>query len=157
ALIPPGVAALPCPRIGHTADYDTHVQVVHPWLRHFDEVVVGDHTEWATIAPMSPAPVSTFPKFVGAPDGLLAVPREPRDADVVFTGTVLHPFYPEKAELVRQLVDLDEAAVKIVSGHCWYPTYLTLLGRAKVTCSRMRRPGATPMRGLEALAMGCAL
>jgi hypothetical protein len=156
-LLPPNLQALPCPLIGHTADYDMHVQTLPPWLRLFDELVVSGHTEWADVRRLAGVPVSTFPKCVGVPTEMPVVPRGPRQLDAFLSGSSIHPFYGEKAQLIAQLLAQPELTVRIVDGHLPFPLYATFLGRTKVAFTQVRRPGSMPLRGLESLAMGAAL
>ena len=66
-IIPPNLQELPCPIIGQTGDYDLHIQTLYPWLRLFDELVVTDSTEYADVARLVDAPVTTFCKPVTLP------------------------------------------------------------------------------------------
>ena len=43
-VIPPNLQELPCPSIRQTGDYDLHIQMILPWLRLFDEVLITDAT-----------------------------------------------------------------------------------------------------------------
>ena len=61
-LIPPNLQELPCPVIGHTADFDLHIHVTHPWLQLFDTLIVADMTEYEDVSRLVDAPVATFPK-----------------------------------------------------------------------------------------------
>src|SRR4029453_10822100 len=45
-LIPPNVRMLGCPVLGHSSDFDLHIQTVAPWLELFDELIVLDHADW---------------------------------------------------------------------------------------------------------------
>jgi hypothetical protein len=44
-MVPPNIQELPCPILGHTADFDLHIQMLYPWLRLCDDVLVTDKTE----------------------------------------------------------------------------------------------------------------
>src|SRR5262249_4555063 len=81
-LVPPNLLDLPCPVLGQTADYDLHIQTVHPWLQLFDELVVTDPSEWEDVRRLAAAPVSTFPKSFGLPEGLPPLPKGRRDWDL---------------------------------------------------------------------------
>jgi hypothetical protein len=102
-------------------------------------------------------PVSTFPKCLGVPDELPPLPAGPRELDLLFTGTSLHPYYHEKARAVHQLLESSGARARVINGHLWYQAYLPMLGHAKVSFAHIRRPGDVGTRALEALGMGCAV
>ncbi len=156
-LIPPNLRELPCPTIGQTGDYDLHIQTLYPWLRLFDELVVTDTTEYADVAGLVNAPVTTFCKPVSLPMRLLPEIDIPRDIDLVMTGSLLHSYYPDKAEMMRQMLAADGFEPYFLSGflqdHVYYPT----LARSKISVALTRHLGAIPSRGYEALAMGTVL
>jgi hypothetical protein len=156
-LVPPNLMALPCPVIGQTADYDLHIQAVHPWLQLFDELVVTDPSEWDDVRRLAAVPVSTFPRSFGLPEGLPPVPRGRRDWDLFLSGTVTHAYHPDKARLLHQLLAVPDARLKLVNGFRPADNYLRNLASSRVCVTYVRHPTATPTRGLEALAMGCAL
>ena len=154
-LVPPNLHELPCPTFGQTSDYDLHIQAVAPWLDRFDRVLVLDGTEWNDVRRLTTAPVCTFPKSFGVPDALPPVPAGRRRFDVFVSGTVRHPYNPDKAALADAVLDLRELEVLFVNGFISADDYFRLLGRARLSYVYVRRPGSTPTRGLEALAMGC--
>ena len=156
-LLPPNLRALACPLLAQTSDYDLYIQSVYPRLREFDELVVSDQTEWAGVEGLVAAPVSSFPACLGVPAGLPALAAGERKVDVVFSGASVHPVYPEKARCLRALLDLPDAAVRVVNGYRWYREYVESLGQCKTTFTHIRRPGCVPSRGLEAIGMGCAV
>ena len=156
-VLPPNLQELPCPILGHTADYDIHIQTVYPWLQLFDELVVTDHTEWRDVSRLTPAPVATFPKLFGLGASLPLPPKGPRPADVFISGTAMHPYHPDKARLLHQILDMPEPAVRFVNGFVSPDKYHRLLGQTKVGFTYVRHPGAMPTRGLESLAMGAAI
>lgn len=156
-LIPPNLRELPCPTIGQTGDYDMHIQTVYPWLRLFDELVVTDTTEYADVAGLVDAPVTTFCKPVSLTMRLFPEIDIPRDIDLVLTGSLLHSYYPDKAEMMRQMLAAEGFQPFFLSGflydHIYYPT----LARSKISVALTRHLGAIPSRGYEALAMGTVL
>jgi hypothetical protein len=156
-LLPPNLRALGCPILGQISDYDLHVQVLQSWLSLFDELVISDQEEWFDVQGLAPARVATFPRCVGVPTGLPPAPAGARDADVIFSGTVLHPYNWEKSVHVRQLFGVPGIKFAVVNGHLWYPKYLEALGRAKMSFTHQRRPGCVTTRALEALGMGCGM
>jgi tetratricopeptide (TPR) repeat protein len=157
-VLPPNLQELPCPSFGHTADYDLHIQTVHPWLQLFDELVVTDPTEWADVSRLVSAPVVAFPKAFGLSGrGLPPLPAKPRSTDVFISGTALHPYHPDKAQLLHQVLDAPELDVKFINGFLSSDEYLQLLGQTKVGFTYVRHAGAMPTRGLESLAMGAAI
>jgi len=155
-LIPPDLQQLPCPLIGHTADFDLHIQAVHPWLQLFDEVVVADDTEWQSVSRLVRAPVSSFPKSFGIAERP-APPRRPREVDFLMTGTILHPFEPEKTRLYHLIQSAPDIDARFINGFLEKREYERLLTSTRATMSYVRHPGTMVTRGLEALSMGCCL
>jgi hypothetical protein len=156
-LIPPNIRTLGCPVIGHSSDFDLHIQTVAPWLGLFDELVVLDHVEWRAMNSIVGVPVSVYPKLFGVPSELPDLPEGDREIDVFLSGTVNHPYHPDKDPVVLGVLDLPDVRLKIVEGFEGTESYYRNLGRSKVTCTYIRHPGAMPTRGLEALGMGCAV
>lgn len=156
-LIPPNIQELACPIFAQTADYDLHIQAVHPWLQLFDQVVVTDHTEWQDVHKLVSVPVSTFPKSFCLPKNLPGLSKEPREVDLFLSGTVTHPYHPDKAQLLSQLLEISNLNIKIVNGFDGIETYYKNLSESKVCFTYVRHSGATPTRGLEALGLGCAV
>jgi hypothetical protein len=155
--VPPNIQELPCPIFGQTGDYDLHIQAVYPWLQLFDEVLVTDHSEWRDVRRLVGCPVSTFPKSFAAPDGLPPIPAGTREVDFFLSGTTSHPYHPDKARLLWQILQIPGLKLRMINGFLNYPEYFRELANAKVCCTYCRHLYAMPTRGLEALAMGCAL
>jgi hypothetical protein len=156
-LMPPNLQELPCPVFGQTADYDLHIQMVHPWLKLFDAILVTDPSEWRDATRLVHAPVYTFPKSFGVPNDVSPPRQETRDIDVYLSGTMLHPYHPDKAQLLHQLLKDPSLRIKVINGFKAPAHYYDDLARCKVCITYVRHPTALPTRGLEALAMGCAL
>lgn len=156
-IIPPNLQELPCPIIGHTADYDMHLQTVYPWLRLFDELIVSDTTEFADVVKLVDAPVTTFCKPLALPVYHMSEIEAERDLDLVVTGSLLHSYYPDKAEMVRQLLGTNNLDPLFLSGFLPHFAYYLLLARTKVSIALTRHLGAIPSRGFEALSMGLVL
>lgn len=156
-LIPPNIRRLGCPVIGHSSDFDLHIQTVAPWLELFDEIVVLDHIEWRDMRSLVRVPVSVFPKVFGVPAQLPDLSDGERDIDVFLSGTVSHPYHLDKDAVVLDVLSLADIRVKIVEGFEGTASYYQSLGRAKATCVYIRHPGAMPTRALEALGMGCVV
>jgi|GEM_PF-1135906 len=157
-LLPADLADLECPIFGHTGDYDLHIQAVLPWLRIFDELLVSDQTEWGDVSRLTPAPVSTFPKTFGVSPTLPPAPQGERPLDVFQSGTLLHPYHPDKVPTMLQAFGLPMESKTWATDSFMRPEqYIHILGITKATYTFVRHPGAMPTRGLEALAMGCAV
>lgn len=154
--LPPNLQELPCPILGQTADYDLHLQTVHPWLQLFDELVVTDPTEWQDVSRLVDAPVSTFPKTFGIPENLPRLERHSRPLDLFLSGSLLHPYHPDKARLFHQLLHAPGITSKLINGFTAVDEYSRLLNDSKACFTYVRHSGATPSRGIEALSMGCA-
>jgi hypothetical protein len=156
-LLPPNLQQLPCPVFGQTADYDLHIQTAHPWLSCFDGLLVTDPSEWRDVSQLVSRPVYTFPKSFGVPHDLPPLTQGQRDTDVYLSGTLLHPYHPDKAQLLHQLLDADGLRVKVLNGFADPCDYHKELATSKICITYVRHPTALPTRGLEALAMGCAV
>lgn len=157
--IPPNIRELRCPVFGHTADFDVHVQAVSPWYRLFDEIITCGPCEWRSLHEMLEVPVSTFPKAYGLPATLPPNRDGHRDIDLFLSGTMVHPYHPDKAKLVFDLLGLedDTLRMRVVHGHLPIAEYWALVARSRISVPFVRFEGSMPTRGLEALAMGSAL
>ncbi len=156
-LIPPNVRTLGCPVLGHSSDFDLHIQTVAPWLELFDELVVLDHTEWRGLNGAVTVPVSVFPKVFGVPADLPGVSGGQRDIDVFLSGAVTHPYHIDKEAIVLDVLDVAGIRALMVQGFDSSDDYYRNLSRSKLCCTFIRHAGATPTRGLEALGMGCVV
>ena len=155
-LIPPNIRDLGCPVIGHSSDYDIHIQAIAPWLSVFDELLVLDSVQWRDMSGLAPhAHVSVFPSVFGIPSGMPELEEVPRTVDVFLSGTVLHPYHADKDRVVLQLLDLNESKLRIVNGFDGSGDYYRNLARSKICATYVRHPGGMPTRALEGLAMGC--
>ena len=157
-LIPPNIRELGCPVIGHTSDYDIHIQAVAPWLDVFDELLVLDSQQWRDVSGLAPrARVSVFPKVFGVPRRVPRAKDGPRPVDVFLSGTVVHPFHPDKDALVLELLELDDVRLRMVNGFDAPDNYYRSLANSKICANHLRHRGALPTRGLEGLALGCVI
>jgi len=158
-LIAPNVRELGCPVIGHSSDYDIHIQAVAPWLAVFDELLVLDSVQWRDMSALAPhAHVSVFPKVFGVPRRVPAFQHGgERAVDVFLSGTVVHPFHPDKDAIVLQLVEPRDIRLRMVNGFDPADGYYRSLANAKICANYVRHPGGLPTRGLEGLAMGCVI
>jgi hypothetical protein len=157
--LPPNLQSLRCPLFGHVADHDLHVQTITPWLSLFDELCVTDRTEWRDVRPLAArtAAVSSFPHVFGLPDDLPPVPGAARHLDFFVSGTMLDPYHPDKAVLLHELLSMPGIDLRVVQGFASQLAFYALLAASKASFTFVRRPGAMPTRGLESLAMGCAV
>lgn len=156
-LVPPNLQELSCPLFGHTADYDLHIQTVYPWLGLFDGLLVTDPSEWRDVSRLVQVPVFSFPKSFGVPHDLPPPGEGDREIDVYLSGTMLHPYHPDKAQLLHQLLKVGGPRIKVINGFKGPAEYYDDLRHSKICITYVRHPTALPTRGLEALAMGCAL
>ena len=157
--IPLNLHELDCPVFGHTEDYDAHLQSVSPLYSSFSKIITCGSYEWNELTRMLSVPVCTFPKAYGLRDDIPEMGSNERDIDLFLSGTVFHPFHPDKAKLVYGLLaQADESLkLKIVSKHLPHTEYYRILGRTKMSLPYVRLGGGSPTRGLESLAMGNAL
>jgi hypothetical protein len=157
--LPGNLHLLGCPVFGHTEDYDIHLQAIQPQYGQFDRVITCGSHEWKDLSRMLPVPVCTFPKAYGLQKSLPAISGEKRDIDLFLSGTIFHPYHPDKAKFVNGLLDRVDATLnlKVISSHLPPAEYFQLLGRTKIGLPYVRFDGSMPTRGLESLAMGNAL
>lgn len=157
-LIPPNIQELPCPIFGQTSDYDLHIQFLHPWLRLFDELIVNGPDEQDEVGRLSGVPVSAYPKTFSIPDTLPPLPPPgQREVDFFMSGTTFHPYHHDKALLVNRILDIPDFNSLFYNGFLSSKAYYELLSHSKMALTFVRHADAMPTRGLESLAMGCAL
>ena len=157
--LPENLPLLGCPIFGHTEDYDIHLQAILPQYGQFDHVITCGSHEWKALSRMLPVPVCTFPKAYGLQKGIPPVCGAKRDIDLFLSGTIFHPYHPDKARFVNGLLDRVDGTLnlKVLSRHLPPVEYFQLLGRTKIGLPYVRFDGSMPTRGLESLAMGNAL
>ncbi|MBM3845416.1 MAG: glycosyltransferase, partial [Verrucomicrobia bacterium] len=153
-LLSENLQQLPCPVFGHTADYDLHIQALHPWLSVFDELLTTDHTEWKDVSQLAPVPVSVFPKAFGLSFAPPPQNESSRPLDVFISGTTQHPYHPDKARLIHEVMRRTGLQSRVLEGFVSMPDYLKMLQSSRATFTYIRHPGGVPTRGMEALAMG---
>lgn len=153
--IPRLLTSFKCPTIGHTSDFDLHIQGLHHWLNAFDEIVVSDHDEHAAVVPLTKAPVSVFPKVFACPATLPPLVRRGRNFDVFLSGTLFHPWHPDKARLLHKLLGVEGLRVLGFNGYLLEDKYYETLSRSRVCVSYYRRDGGMLTRAIESAAMGC--
>jgi tetratricopeptide (TPR) repeat protein len=156
-ILPYDLQELPCPTFGVTSDFDIHLQNIYPWLPHFDELITVGTEEQRKVARLSGRPVSVFPKMFPLPAALPAVPGEPRCFDLYISGTIANPYHPDKAALMHQLLQRSTRRICYVDGFLHPEEYYRQMGRCKASFTYVRHGTSMPSRGLEALAMGCAV
>jgi len=156
-LMPPNLPELPCPLFGVTADYDVHIQAVYPWLRIFDEMIVAARKEWNEVRQLTGTAVSTFPKLYGLPEDLPPVPEGDRRIDFFLSGTLKHPYHPDKAKLLHQALRMEGINMRTIQGFLPPRSYNRLMGHSKAGFAYVRHPDGMVTRALEALSMGCAV
>jgi len=155
--IPRDIQRFPGPTFGVTSDYDIHIQTIVPWLKALDQVVVAGPQEWQDVSTLTSGRVACFPKLYGYNSFASAIvsPNE-RTTDVFISGTIAHPYNPDKFEAVNAVFSMPEIKLYAIDGFVGSAEYLKQLGRSKVTFCYVRRPDEMPTRGLESLAMGVA-
>ena len=156
-LLPKNLQALPFPTFGVTSDFDLHIQNIHPWLPHFDELITVGSEEWEKVRRLSGRPVSVFPKIFGLPEDLPPLKPTERLVDLHISGTIANAYHPDKALLLQQLLQHDAGHIRYVDGFTIYNDYIGQLEEAKTSFTYVRHGTSMPSRGLEALAMGCAV
>lgn len=154
-LIPPNIQELDCPLIGHTSDFDVHLQCIFPWFRLFDEIMVCDHeVEYGALKKIVDVPVSSFVKTFGHPFGAPKPKKRDRDFDVFVSGSLFSPYHPDKALQVMQLLRLPDLKLLMINGQVSGDDYLEFVSRSKVTPCYCRHWGGALTRAIESLSMG---
>lgn len=157
-LTPPNIQQLPCPIFGQTSDYDLHLQSIHPWLSLFDELIVNGPDEMEEVNRLSGVPVTAYPKTFTIADTLPPLPLPgPRELDLFVSGTILHPYHPDKARLFTRLLDVPDFNMLFCKYFLTQEGYYEMLSHFKIALTFIRHADAMPTRGLESLAMGSAL
>ena len=157
-LIPPNIQQLPCPILGQTSDYDLHIQSIYSWLSLFDELIVNGPDEVEEVRRLSCVPVTAYPKTFTIADSLPPLPPPgPRELDLFVSGTILHPYHPDKARLFTRILDIPNFNVLFCKYFLTQGGYYEMLANSKIALTFIRHADAMPTRGLESLAMGCAL
>ena len=153
--IPVDLQQLPCPTVGFTNDFDLHIQGLRQWFDPFDVRVVIDHVyEWPTLDRISGEPTLSFPLVFGVSGNLPRLEGVERDIDVLFSGTLVSSYNPEKEQLIRDLLQVPDLKMVLIDGHVSDAAYFQLLGRAKITPSFCRHRGGIQTRVMESLSMG---
>jgi hypothetical protein len=149
------LAHLPFPTIGFTSDFDAQFMSVAPWLKAFDHVLVCDQqVECRDVRALSSASVHAFPLVFCAPTEAPPLPSQPRDIDVLFSGTLFSSYQPDKAAIVHELLRIPDLRLVLIDGHVSHEDYHSLLSRARITQNFCRHPGAMLTRALESLSLG---
>jgi hypothetical protein len=144
-LVPPNVAEIACPTLGHLGAWEP---AVHPWLAAFDEIVVPDARLWRVLRGLVRVPVSTFPKWPAWAGPLPAVPDGPgRAVDVLLPATLAHPGRPAIARVAHRLLRIPGLEVAVVEGAAGAPERFA---NAKIVV-------ADGPAAVTALAMGCVV
>lgn len=153
--IPGLLTSLECPTIGHTSDFDLHIQGLYHWLNAFDEILVSDHDEHDAVVPLTKVPVSVFPKVFSCPASLPQPLRREREFDVFLSGTLFHPWHPDKARLLQELLGVDGLRLLGFNGYLPEDQYYEALSRSRICVAYYRRDGGMLTRAIESAAMGC--
>jgi hypothetical protein len=153
--IPIDLQRLPCPTIGFTNDFDLHIQGLRQWFDPFDVRVVIDHVyEWPTLRAIAGGPTLSCPLVFGVSDTLPPVDDRVRDIDVMFSGTLVSAYNPEKEKLLRDLLQIPGLNLALLDGHVADAPYFELIARSKITPSFCRHRGGIQTRVIETLSMG---
>lgn len=153
--IPRSLTLFKCPTIGHTSDFDLHIQGLYHWLNAFDEILVSDHDEHGAAAPLTRVPVSVFPKVFACPSSLPRPLRRDKKFDIFLSGTLFHPWHPDKARLLHELLGVEGLSVLGYNGYLPEDQYYEILSRSRICVSYYRRDGGMLTRAIESAAMGC--
>ena len=157
-LIPPNIQELPCPIFGQTSDYDLHIQSLYPWLSLFDELIVNGPNEMDEVGRLSGVPITAYRKTFNISDALPPLPPPGlRECDLFVSGTTMHPYHPDKARIFNRILDIPDVNMLFCNCFLLRNAYYEMLGHSKMALTFIRHADAMPTRGLESLAMGCAL
>jgi tetratricopeptide (TPR) repeat protein len=155
ALLPAGIERAPFPVIGYIGDNDAHVQSCFHHIRLLDAAIVSDSVDHHEIIAGPGIPAYTFLKTFGIDAAISRLPIGQKDIDIFFSGTAFHPYEQEKSACVFRLTQLpSHYKVVVLNTYLQSHEYMMHMARAKLVFTFVRRYGAFPSRGLEALARG---
>ncbi len=164
-ILPPQLAAIDAPKICHFYDlehtYAARGQDVG-WIDWLVAIASGEHLE-SQLRFGRPCLgrgfglTDTWPDL-GALSGLADHGAARRPIDVLFTGGIDMPFYPDKRQRLAALAQMPagrriEIYGKMLDRH----DYFDLLAGSKLVFSSTRSPNCTPRRLVEALAHGACV
>lgn len=153
--LPVGLNLAPFPTFARTSDFDLHVQTILPLLNCCDAILTHDGTEFQSLKPMVKRPVYTFPKSFGLNAMLPALTESKRDYDMLFSGTVLHPYHQDKATVLSPILDAPDLKIQFSNRFLSDAEYYRNLARSRMAFSYVRWTGGWSTRALESFAMGC--
>ncbi len=156
-ILPHNLHELPCPVFGAIADYDAHIQTCYSALQFFDELIVGSHKQWDEVRKLTDIPITSYLKIYGLPSSVPFLQPGPRDTDLFLSGTTLNPYHPDKIRIFHQILQMPEIILRFLDGFIGSKSYFSELERSRISYNYVRYPDGIPSRGLEALAMGCAV
>ena len=157
--LPKDLPKAPFPVFGAISDYDVHIQNVHPFLDAFDALVTVGSEERNGIIPLTKTPVWTFPKLFHLATGIhnLEIPKHnERQNSLFISGTLDNPYHPDKTQLISDVLNSEVPDIHYANGFLSGPAYVQELLNSKLALSYVRFGGINT-RGLEGLAMGCAV
>lgn len=154
-LLPRNLRACPAPLIGHTSDFDLHIQSVLPWLQQFDALLTVGDSEWAKLAALiGPEHCLVYPAvFSVEPEEL--PPPGVRSIDFVLTQTVFSSSHRDKEAVLKRIIEVPGLDYVLHNGNMPLGSFQRLLQASKLTLSFIRHPESMPTRAMEALAAGC--
>jgi GT2 family glycosyltransferase/glycosyltransferase involved in cell wall biosynthesis len=155
--IPTNIQELPCPIFAQTHDYDTHIQVIQPWLKVFDELLVTDHHQWEELRKLTPNPVATCPKNLSVADLLPAIPHIQRPVDVLLATPVALPYHGDRAPIVHTVLNMPDVATRFADRSIHERAYADLMAHSKICIVHHRHTHGMVPAALEALSMGCTV
>ena len=157
--LPKDLTKAPFPVFGAISDYDVHIQNVHPFLDAFDALVTVGSEECGGISPLTKTPVWTFPKLFSLSSSIhgLEIPEHTKRLNSLFiSGTLDNPYHPDKTKLISDVLNSDLPDIHYANGFLSFYDYTQELQKSKLALSYVRFGGINT-RGLEGLAMGCAV
>lgn len=150
--IPFNVSELACPLFASIADYSVHLQTVYPWLSQFDQIAVSSPVEWLDLRGLSSTDVITYPKLYGISKQIEELSSAERELDFFISGTMMSPFYPDKAEILHEVLAQSDINYRCIFG--FSDDYFEYLKKTKISFAYVQHHDGMPTRAMESLAHG---
>ncbi|MCF7707634.1 MAG: glycosyltransferase [Verrucomicrobia bacterium] len=155
--LPHDLHELPCPVFGVTSDFDLHIQTIHDWLFVFDHLItVGSEEAWK-VRHISRRPSSVFVKMFPLKDKIPNASFSDKITNLYVSGTLFNPYHHDKARLNNLIFESELSDNLFVDGFVGQQLYYEQLKKSKVCYTYVRHGSSMPSRGIDALAMGCAV
>lgn len=155
---PIGIEHAPFPTIGHSQDYDRHIQHCFHYLGLMDAMVALGSADHDDLSRLSHVPTYVFPLLLGVDIAAEKIIATEKTRDVFISGTPFSNTH-SKAKCIYDITQLPEQyQIEVNLGFLEPDEYYRALSSAKTTFTYVNRWGALNGRAVEAISVGtCAL